>query len=241
MLLLMPSAVLAAKTSMPPGSFLTKPVATVADLAAVVRNDKLVGQRYSKHFGMQPEVLARYFEENLSVSSLSKKTTYTVYFIAKDGRIVSHRKTLRAGTKVFVNWNGEPVIDVKCGNPLTKTLVAKPVVKIDVPIIQIAEPVVELLPSTPEETKLEQPVAEPVQITQEEPKMMVAAEPPTELTSPVTRVAPLQYLLVPGLLGAVGLLGGGGGGGGEPIPEPSSLLVLGFTCMGVLVRCFKRR
>ncbi|MGB9588658.1 MAG: PEP-CTERM sorting domain-containing protein, partial [Armatimonadota bacterium] len=73
---------------------------------------------------------------------------------------------------------------------------------------------------------------------EEEPTMMVAAEPPEELT-PVTRVAPLQYLLVPSLLGAVGALGGGGGGG-TVVPEPSSLLVLGIGGAGMFITCRKR-
>lgn len=234
--LLLTTAVLFAKTNMPAGSFLTKPVTSSAELAKLVREDKLVGLRYSKHFGMETAVLAKYFEENLTVSTLSKTATYTVYFIAKNGNIIAHKKQLKAGTKVFLNWNGEPIIDVKCGNPMTKSLPMKPVVQVDTPPIQITEPTVALLPVNPIVEVPSTPEITPT--LEEEPTVMVAAEPPEELT-PVTRVAPLQYLLVPSLLGAVGMLGGGGGGG-TVVPEPSSLLVLGIGGAGMFITCRKR-
>lgn len=236
LLLLLTTASLFAKTSMPVGSFLTKPVTSGAELAKLVREDKLVGLRYSKHFGMEPSVLAAYFEENLTVSTLSKSTTYTVYFIAKNGNIIAHKKHLKAGTSIFLNWNGQPILDLKCGNPLTKSLPTKPVVRVDTPPIQITEPAVALLPSNP---VVEPPLTPEIAPTlEEEPTVMVAAEPPVELT-PITRVAPLQYLLVPSLLGAIGMLGGGGGGG-TVVPEPSSLLVLGIGGASMLITYRKR-
>jgi len=227
-LLLLFGSAEAAKAKMPPGSFLTKPVAGPSELADLVKQSKVVAQRYSKHFGMDPSSLAQYFHENVKISTLSKTGKYTVYFIAKDGKILQHKKRLKAGTKIFVAWNGHLILEGKCGNPVTKTL-PKPPVKVTV------APTVQELPTTPPPPPTA--VVEPVQVAAEapppvpQPQVEVLAEPPIELPS----------MLIPGLL-AAGALGFAGGGRNEqPVPEPAGLLVLGLGGASLLIHCYKQR
>lgn len=230
-----------AQPRVPPGSFVTKPVSTPAQLADLVKQDRVAALRYSKHFGMEPAALQEYFRNNLSVSSLDKTRTFTVYYIAQNGRIIPHQKRLKAGTKVFTAFNGQPVLDVTCGNPLTKTL----------PKVVAQKPVVEAVKPAPEPVPVVQPTApepEPVQVAEapvapEPVKVEVLAEPPTELPAPtappISMVKSTGWLL-PGLLGA-GAIGALSGGRDEPVPEPTGVLVLTIGGMGLLVSAFKRR
>jgi len=228
LLLSLAAAAEAAKAKMPPGSFLTKPVGSASELADLIKQDKIAASRYSKHFGMDAPALAQYFRENLRASKLDKPGRYTVYFIAKNGEIVAHKKNLKAGIETFIAWNGQLILEGKCGNPVTKTL-PKPPEKIAV------APLIEPSPSPavvePAPVVAEAPVAP-------EPTVEVLAEQPVE----VPKVKGIQQLLIPGLL-AAGAIGFAGGSQSEstPIPEPTGLLVLGTGGISLLAYCCKRR
>jgi hypothetical protein len=237
LLLSLPAAVGAARASVPFGSFLTKPVSSVNELAALTRKDRVLASRFSRHFGMQGSAIADYFEKNLTISALPRSGRYTVYYVTPSGRIVVHRKYLKAGTKVFVAFNGQPILDVKCGNPMSKYL-PKPIAQAKPPV-KVAEapepvPVTTALVQPPEVKPAEPVAPEPV-------KMEVLAEPPAELP-PVAPVATKgASWLIPGLLGvgAVGAISGGGGGE-EVIPEPTGFFALSMGMLSLLAYASRR-
>jgi len=212
---------------MPPGSFLTKPVGSPSELANLVQTDKVVAQRFSKHFGMDPSSLAEYFRDNLKLTTLAKSGQYRVYFITKGGKITLHKKRLKAGTKMFVAWNGQLILEGRCGNPMTKTLPQRPKVS----VVPEPPPTTPLAPTA---------VVEPVQVEipplAPEPEVEVLAEPPIELVT-----APAARWLLPALLGAGAIGALGGGGGGEPVPEPTGLLVLSLGGASLFFYSCKRR
>jgi len=231
LLLSLPVASKAAKSKVPPGSFLTRPVSSASELAKLVREDKVTALRFSKHFGMDPAALALYFEDHLSVSTLKSSQRFTVYFIAENGRIVTRKKTLKAGTKIFVGHDGQPVMDIACGNPFAKSLPKVPKVAKAVPPV-FPKPLV--LPPEP----VVPAVTEPPPPTVENPSVAEVLSEPLEpvevevLATPALEFPPAAIWLIPSLIG-VGALAGGGNG---PIPEPTSLFVLGTGVVGLLFK-----
>jgi len=231
LLVLMPVGIAEAK--MPAGSYLSQPAPDVEALCANLKGDSLVGARFSKHYGMSVEALCEYFRENVTVSRLPKTTVYTVWYVDVRGQRQVKNKQLRAGVRVFVGPNGQPLIETICGNPLTKTL--PPVVKVQ-PVVEktapppppppVPEPVV---PPPVSEAAVEiLPVAfvEPIPV---EPVVEVLDFPPMEL---VNIIAPTLAAV-----GAVALLGDKS----EVIPEPSTLLALGMGGSGLLITGLRRR
>lgn len=216
---------------MPVGSFITSPVGTPEELAQLVERDNIVAQRYCAHFGMDALELADYFCQHLSVQKLNESCEFTVYYVTPSGRIVPHKKILRAGTKVFVTWTGQCVMDVKCGNPVVKQLPKKLATK--PPVLEPANPtlVASAAPIAPE-TTLQASTFAPA-LTEE----AVLVPPPVEIVA----AAPISItqLIIPTLLaGAVGMLHSSGG---TPVPEPTGLIVFAVGSIGLVAQLSKRR
>ena len=218
----------AASTRMPYGSFLTRPVSGAADFAQLLRQDKVVAQRFADHYGMNNDALADYFEKYGKVVTISKSGSYVEYFIDKYGRVQKHHKLLRPGTKILA-VKGTPILDLRCGNPMNKTLPK---------IVEKAEPIVQEItaPAPAPEPVVIQPTPAPVPVVQ------VLPEKPLEYPTAVTvatapRVNELVWLL-PGLIG-LGTLSGGSDNPGPPIPETSALL-LGLGGTGFVLTFYRR-
>lgn len=208
---------------MPYGAFLTQPVSSVSQLTTVIETDSVVSSRYTSHFGMSQAALVEYFKTNVEMKSLEKDTTFTVYFIA-NGKVTAHKKTLKAGSMIFVTTTGVPVMDVECGNPLTRSL-PKILAEKPAPIVAV-EPYMAEVPAV-------EPAAavEPVE-------MAVLSEPPLEffaLVPPMMSSASATNWLVPAILG-VGTIGNR-----QPVPEPGSLMALGIGATGIVSLYFRRR
>lgn len=105
-----------------PGSFLRHRADSAKALADQVSSKSIVGRRYAQHFNTSPESLKRYFQENLQLITLKRPMETTVYYLSKNGGIGQSKRLLPAGTRVFATKNGEPLLEWRCGNPLTKRL-----------------------------------------------------------------------------------------------------------------------
>jgi len=256
----------AAKGKVPPGSFLRQPIHSVQDLARTIKQDPVVAKRYSAHFGMSPAALADYFARCAWTKNLTHSHRYTVFYIAKNGKIVSRVRTVKAGSTVIVAWNGEPIMELRCGNPFLKRLPQPPT--------KVAEYKAETPPKKPEPPPKQEVVAPPEpEVTAPEAQQMVEvpaeAAPTTEVTPPIETkvleappvalvpaeppvVSPAQpaavgaakstpNLLLPALIGAgaIGALsgGGGGGGGGGGSPIPEPAGLVAITIGAVGVFC----
>lgn len=210
----------------PPGSFLTKSVSNPEELAKHIESDKRVGQRYSRHFGMSVKALADYARKNLKVSQLKTTRSFTTYYITRGDRILVHKKSFRAGRKIFVTPDGTPVLDVLCGNPLVRSL-PKIIVKVEPIKQEIVEqpPVVAEVPTIP--PVVETPVVEapPPVIASLPPEVEVLNMPPTEFSSAASL---LSKAVLPGLL-AIGAGSVFGRDETTVIPEPSGLIALGSS------------
>ena len=223
------SAANAAKARTAPGSFLSKPAGDVNAMCYNILTDKIVAARFSKHYGMPASDIISYYKQNLKVSTLKKSQRYSEYFIATTGRIQVRRKMLTAGTKVYVTFNGQPIIDQKCGNPLTKTLPTPPVVKV-IPLVEETPPPVEVPIAV---------ITQPAPTPAPEPVVEVLAMPPMELTSMVTASA--QTSLLSQAIAGAGAIGVLGKKSEQPVPEPASVITLCVGGASLLLARFRAR
>lgn len=194
---------------MPPGSFLTTPVGSGEDLGNRLLADRATADRFARHFGMDPGELAAYFHNNVHSSALSKGGTYTVYYMLTSGKIVSRTKRLAAGTRVFVDFNGRPVLEVACGNPMTRVLFTPPMVLKPNPVsspIQVAE----VVPVLPQSSSNPGVIFLAKNVSPQQPLM--------EVLPNIAVLAP--QVILPALLGATAVHGS------KVVPEPGTLMVL---------------
>ena len=226
------SAAQAAKLRTPPGSFFTKPVNDVNDVCQLISQDKTVAARFSKHYGMSAPELVSYLRANTKVTTLTKTTRYTEYFVSKyNSRIMSRAKQLAKGARILVALDGTPLMDLRCGNPFGK-LLPKPVTKVESETITLAPE----SPAPPAPVEVQQ-VAEatPPPPPAPEPVSQVLSLPPQEISFiPVLEKA---ALLIP-LLG-IGTLGGSKEAP-PVVPEPSSLITMILGGGSILLSRYRR-
>jgi hypothetical protein len=103
------------------GSFLKYRANSAGELVSILRNDPTVCVYYAKHFGTTMTGVLDYFDSHLRLMRLRKSMTTDVYCL-RPGKILSHKRVLPAGTLVFASESGQPVLDWRCGNPLTSVL-----------------------------------------------------------------------------------------------------------------------
>ncbi len=215
------------------GAFLDQKVDSVSALVKQISSNPSVAARYAKHFGTTPEHIKSYFENNLRVVTLKKPIKTTVYFISPSGKPYTTKRLLPAGTRVFATKDGQPFLDLRCGNPLTKaiTISATP------PKSTVPEPVVSVTPTVTEQpvvqvagveqsatlAELPPPVASipPAEIIVEQAPVAEAVPTvlPVEAIAPQIPVAGLGLLLLPALAVA-------SHDSNPPIPEPGTLLAM---------------
>ncbi|GIV04980.1 MAG: hypothetical protein KatS3mg016_0555 [Fimbriimonadales bacterium] len=235
----------------PRNSYLIRPVASARDLANQIRTEPIVAQRYARHFKRSAWEFAEYVEKNLRLTRLEKAQAFNVYYSPPDDRLMVVRRTLPKGTPVFVEKKtGKPVLKANCGNPLTPA-VSLPTSQAQAPIevasIAIPQPVVaEMIdaPQTPTielveaaEAPIEEVVAADVLPTETLVETLPEAAPEPEAPPAIATptASPIdQTPIVKGsrfnwlpLLPLIALIAPRGGDDSEPIPEPTSLLVLG--------------
>jgi hypothetical protein len=233
----------------PSGSFLRNSVSTPDELSLAVSVDRIVAARYERYYHMSADKISEYFRTNLTEGTLKHAGTYTVSFI--DGnRIVSHRVRLQAGEEVFFASGGIPVIEVRCGNPISAALPSSPVRSASAAGAK-AEREDSLTSSDAQPASTD--VAEI--ITPEYEKTEVAGiQQVSELTAvPATTVETLGRSglnlteLASGLasLGALSMVSSKKTHNTPPVPEPSALLVLvggvGSVISATLGRTLRRR
>jgi hypothetical protein len=220
-------------------AFIDQRVTSVSQLIAQIRSNKVVRDRYMRHFAMNEEELISYLS-TLRPSQIEQSGTYSIYSVPEDGTMKEHKGVLKKGEKVLVAKDGTPVLLLRCGNPLTRG------------------------PSQPETENLLQPyvnnnpvtgLREQALIPESAPEELVAellppavaevpiiAPPPTTGTSNIPIAPPPSFgagIPLLGALGGIALLNGGGGHHGA-VPEPGTVLVIGMG-LAALGRSRRRR
>lgn len=209
-------------------AFLIEYVDNVEGLVRQVDGSRLLALRYAKHYKVDPATVIAYFQNELSVEELKEDATFDVYQRKGTG-FETVTKKFKAGTKVFVNQNGIPVLEIGTGNPLLDSLPGKD-------FRQLPTTVPGLTTS---------PLGVPT-----EPDTAVLASGPIETVSRGGGSGMAGWILP---VAGAALLGAGSGGGSSPqpdngmptaVPEPGALLALGtgmVSLAGMTYRRIRRR
>jgi hypothetical protein len=236
----------------PRNSYLVRPVASARELANQIRTEPVVAQRYARHFKRSAWEFADYVEKNLRLTRLERAQTFNVYYAPPDDRLLVVRRTLPKGTPVFVEKrSGKPILKANCGNPLTPAAsIPPPQATRPIEIASVATPTpvfAEVIdtPQTPTieiveiaDAPIEEVVAADVLPTETLVETLPEAAPEPEApptlapvaASPTTQLPPVVtgggFNWLP-FLSLIALVTPRGGESVEPIPEPTSALILG--------------
>lgn len=99
-------------------SFVDHRVRSAQELLAHVRADRVVADRYMRHFAMDWATMLRYLG-GLHAGRLAKAGTFTIYSVPKGGWLKMHVGRLPKGEPMFLDRAGHPILVVRCGNPVT--------------------------------------------------------------------------------------------------------------------------
>lgn len=252
----------AAQAKMPPNSYLVETQDTVQGLIAQVNKYPVVRDRYERHFGMSKSEIELYFS-TLRLVKLDKSGSYLVYNVPEQtGELRSRVLNLKKGTKVWIDNQGGPTLQWICGNPMTRgPRVVASLNDFQTPeSIEHTDPSAERRdvadPAEVARTDETVPVAKDI-----EPTTPAVATMAPSLTTPEVANIPIEAVngpaaMLPGTGGPGGFdfgklfglpfLGGivygagqsargSGGSTVSPVPEPTTILVLGLGA-SVLLR-----
>ncbi len=212
------------------GSFLTRHVSTVPQLVEQVRTDAKARERFRRHFRMQTPQLLEMLS-HLHVGKLKETGAYIVYNVHEDGVIRAKVFQMTKGTTCFMDEHDTPILKMSCGNPMIApteqtALSVKPSGAVSAREILIPSPaptpplVPEMVPPTP--------VVAPAEVA--------APAPPTVVNSAVVEAGHTGFIFIPLLFffrehGSCCC-----NCCNQPVPEPTSLLVMGFGASCLLFR-----
>lgn len=236
----------------PRNSYVIRPVANASDLANQIRTEPIVAQRYARHFRRNAWEFADYVEKNLRLTRLHRAQTFNVYYSPPDDRILVVRRTLPKGTFVFVDKRtNKPILKANCGNPLTPAAPVQPTPQVQTPIEVATVPVLAtpLMVESPSEAQ--PPLIELVEVPDAPIEEVVGGDvlPTGTLVEVAPEAAPEVAPVTPTMIAAeapalppaivprgpswipflplIAVFTPRGGGDVDPIPEPTSALILG--------------
>lgn len=228
-------------------AFLIEYASTVEGLVGQVDDSRLLVLRYAKFYKADPSTVITYFRNELSIEELTEDIEVDVYH-RKGTDFEGVLTKFKKGTKVFVNRNGIPILQLGSGNPMLDSLPGSDVKKLPNKPENGTQPTTppngtQAVTNPPPTTTTPPPTtttAPPVEIANNQLPTTVPGAATSPLGAPVEPVSavlasgPIEtitrggsgigrlagWILPIGLAGAA-LMGAGGGGGNPPnTPDP---------------------
>ncbi len=222
-------------------SFVRKETPTIEAFRKHVATDPIVMDRYMRHFGMTREQVTEYFA-TLRPARIEKNGSYLVYNVpAKTGILRHSMMNFKKGDLVWADAAGTYVLKASCGNPMIRGTepgyVGMPVV-MDTPtdlramdVTDEGQELVALVPSP-----------EPPLVPEASPVLL---EPPLADESSAVALAAGGGGLNLAPLAALALAGtrirGSSGGDTPVVPEPGTMIALGFGAASLVIGARKRK
>lgn len=219
-----------AETTMEPGSFLVRLAPSTAALVQQVKTDKVVLDRYMRHFAMTREEVLDYLK-TLKLTTTQSDGLYVVYGAPRTGSLRSRLLKLKKGTKVWVDQAGDVVLLWHCGNPVTRgPKVPYDVRKPDAQPTGVAAEQLKDVPMTAPDSMMESTLIGSVEPMLPE----VPIVPVNENVIPIVPSASAPSIL--GWLPVLGVIGTTGGNNTPPVPEPASMAALAVGVGAIVAR-----
>lgn len=221
---------LSAVARMPRNSYLVRPASTKAELISQVKSERVVMDRYTRHFSMSEQEVIDYLE-TLRLGRLERTGVYTVFGVPRNGKIHVSNQTIRKGSLVWFDSAGQAALLEVCGNPMNLGPKRMTMANLVTPssATQSASSLVAMstIPADPI-------VAAPV-IQDMTPVTPIAPPIPEVAPGVVSRSTNLLPLLIPAGIIAASI----DDGGEEPVPEPATMTAIGVGLAALAAR--KRR
>jgi hypothetical protein len=217
-----------------PNAFLNRRADSVSQLITEIKTDPAVADRYARHFGKTRDEMVQLVSQ-LHVAKLNATGTYMIYSVDDEGIIKARPQRLKAGTRVFADANGVPVLKASCGNAMVAGTNAQGAF-LSPAMANVSDQLREIAVTTP--VGVEEGAAPMAAAVPQTPLALTPATPPQ-----VTTGSRNQGLALPALLAGIGGAGAfliGGHGGGTPVPEPASMVVIGGALAAMACRRRKR-
>lgn len=222
-------------------SFLEAPAPSYGVLLKQVKTNKVVMDRYMRHFSMTREEVVNYFT-TLRLSTLPKEGVYAVYNVPDSGVLRARFFRLRKGTKVWVDLANTPILKESCGNPMSRG--PRRQVDNDVTVYDM-ESAMRTTVEEGDEVFIAHKPLEPIVPALDPVEPVVVTEVPDVTTAsraPMTidrkdRIPPFLVLLPPLLIHLIPPRRNSP----PPVPEPGSLIALSVGVGGIIARRTRKR
>lgn len=229
------------------GSFLNHVALTLNEVIGQVEGDAEVADRLMRHFHMSKPRLLSYLR-TLHQTKLEKPGVYLVYNVHADGVLRARPFNLPAGTLIYANAAGKPILRHKCANPMALGP-NRGVAGETIALVEQSSPLVDMveMPTTDEiiaEVAPQEPTV-PLPIADTNPP--IVTPPPTEVVpvdkTPIISTGgnPLEILTLGLSVGGSLIIGTQGGGNSTPVPEPAGLIAIAIPVGILLTKRAQRR
>ena len=203
-----------------PNAFIGKPTPTLESLLSHVQADAVVMSRFMRHFGMTREEIVAYLG-SLERGKIREDGAYLIYNTPESGEIRARVLFYRKGTAVWMDEAGRYILKLSCGNPMIRGTDFRPAddpKEIDMRSMTDVRQLVTEPPTGIDVGTLTSTVVPPV--PPETAAITFTTEPPMDPVFTAGQVFAPAALLIPYTAGIMISSG--------PIPEPGSMLALGF-------------
>jgi hypothetical protein len=214
-------------------AFINKPANSVPELIAQIKSDKVVADRFMRHFSMTKEEVIEYIG-SLRLGTIKESGYFTIYSAPESGVLKAHVSFFKKGTPAFVDSDGNAILRTKCANPFVrgpvKAYASAPDTGVSSPDSVVATASVPVASSS---------IVETPAIEARVPEIPTVVE--TLPSGPLTmKSAPINSntgsnIFAPALAG-LGAAASFVNRGSAPVPEPASMIALGVGAAALLRR-----